>query len=81
MATLKWEIWESKPKLKRSEIDGHYFENLLIQEVKAYPKIDLEYEHSVILKQFAEPEEVFLHLKTLNPRKQNTFLFNKRLFY
>lgn len=81
MATLKWEIWESQPKLKRSEIDERYFENLLSQEVKEYPKIDLEYEHSVVLKQFTESEEAFLHLKALNPRKQNAFLFNKRLFY
>lgn len=48
MATLKWDIWESFPIEKRSERLKDEFELEMQKRVADYPKLNLEYEMSVV---------------------------------
>lgn len=50
MATLKWDIWEMLPRQSRTEFDGSEWEKERRHRLDAYPKVDCEYEKSVILK-------------------------------
>lgn len=47
--------------------------------LEEYPKLDVEYEKTRILKLYDSYEDVFSHLKELKPNKNNAFLFDKRL--
>ena len=50
MATLKWDIWESFPVEKRSERLKDEFELEMKKRVADYPKLNFEYEMSVVRK-------------------------------
>lgn len=50
MATLKWEIWEEFPITKRQEVDLIEWEREKVARIKAYPKLDYEYEMSCVRK-------------------------------
>lgn len=58
MATLKWEIWESLPIEKRSERLKDEFDLEMRKRVAEYPKLNLEYEMSVVRGKENMPEYV-----------------------
>lgn len=73
-STLKWEIWEQFPIMKRGAINVDW--NLEVRKrLAAYPKLDYEYETSVMRKPYTEPEEAFAFLHHLKP--ENAFLFSR----
>ena len=69
MASLCYEIYETEPMLRRSDLKGNEWDNYI-----AY--IDgLVYKP----KGLTTPQDAFAHLKSISPSPQNAFLFNKRL--
>lgn len=48
LATLKWEIWEMFPVEKRVNQLEKEFEEMIQKRIDEYPKLDVEYEKSVI---------------------------------
>lgn len=48
MATLKWNIWEMFPRVLRKEIGETEWEKEKEQRLAEYPKLDYEYEKSII---------------------------------
>lgn len=48
METLKWDIWEMFPVGKRSKQLKKEFEEMVQKRIEEYPKLDVEYEKSVI---------------------------------
>ena len=79
MATLRYELWEAQPITHRSDLDNDYFKSILQSDVDEYPKLDLEYETSVVRKEYGESAEAFEHLNAIKPNLQTAFLFDKRL--
>lgn len=68
MATLKWEIWESVPKLKRSEITTDYYEKFINDKIGEWPTLTLKDFTNAIYKEKNEvsEEEVFEPIKRLS---------------
>lgn len=50
MATLRWEIWEKFSIVCRKEVDMREWELEKVSRIKAYPKLDYEYEVSCMRK-------------------------------
>ncbi len=50
MASLRWDIWEIFPSLLRKELDDTEWEKEMYRRLAEYPKLDYEYERSVILE-------------------------------
>lgn len=50
MATLKWNIWEMFPAVSRKELEKTEWEQEKRRRLAEYPKLDYEYEASIILK-------------------------------
>ena len=50
MATLKWEIWETFPATKREDVELDEWDKEKDVRIKAYPKLDYEYEMSCVRK-------------------------------
>ena len=50
MATLKWEIWEQLPAVRREEVELDEWDKEKIERIEAYPKLDYEYEMSCVRK-------------------------------
>lgn len=66
MATLKWDIWERFPVEERKEQMKAEFEMMIKQRIAEYPKLDLEYEQSVIRGQENDPEYVWRYIARKN---------------
>lgn len=80
MATLKWEIWESQPQMKRHEVRGDEWECFIKARLKEWPlTLDGVWAAAFRPKGVISREEVFAHLKSLAPCPANAFLFDKRL--
>lgn len=81
LATLKWEIWETEPQLKRGNMSGNEWDEYVADRLAEWPYFDLEYIEGMIYKpkNITAPNEAFAHLNIICPTMQNTFLFNKRL--
>ncbi len=79
MAAMRYELWEMLPRLHRKEIETDYFDKILQHDVEEYPKLNLEYETSVVRKEYEESKNTFAHLGNIKPSLQSAFLFNKRL--
>ena len=60
LATLKWDIWELFPVAKRTEQMKEEFESMIQKRIDDYPKLNLEYEKSVIRKREDAPENVLI---------------------
>lgn len=83
MATLKWEIIEQLPMLKRSEISETAYDEF----VKSVITMNTEYTLTVEdiqaeayhPKGVTDPSEAFAHLDMMFPSWKNAFLFDKRL--
>lgn len=79
LATLKWEIWESKPMLLRRKVSKDYFEifiNTRLAEWHGFTYSD------VIARQFhpkgiISPDEASAYLSDLQPNRNNAFLFRQ----
>jgi len=48
-ATLRWYIWEQLPFVTRAEIDSEMWNREKKRRLQEYPKLDYEYEKSVVL--------------------------------
>lgn len=79
LATLRWEQIESHGIVKRTDEFVTEAKKQREQTLSDYPLYDEEYEQSLVFKSHENPEQVFAHIKKLEPRKENAFLFNKRL--
>ena len=79
MSTMRWEIWEEFNQTQRKHItENDYFEYSK-DRLDEYPKLDVEYEKTTILKLHDSYEDVFAHLNNIKPTLQNAFLFNENL--
>lgn len=75
-ATQKWLIWENFSDVGyKSEQEWSLAMKKRIDE---YPKLDIEYEMSVVRGVCDTSDFVFKHLTHLQPSMDNAFLFNKR---
>lgn len=81
LATLKWEIWESEPIIKRENIIGNEWDNYILDRFKEWPYFNDKYIERLIFKpkNVEEKDNVYGPVKKLTPNKNNAFLFNKRL--
>ena len=81
MATLKYDIWESEPRLKRNELVGDEWDRYIKDRLAEWPYFSLEYIDGMIYKpkNITTSEEAFKHLNTIRPTMQNAFLYNKRM--
>lgn len=77
MATLRWELWEQRPMVHRTELDMEKARAEMRFSIQEYPPIDWEYERSCIFRPNSEPQDVFAHLNGLNPSRENAFLIRK----
>ena len=79
MATMAWMQIENHSKniTKRSElnIDAEKIKNS--KSIDEFPKIDIDYETSVIYNPYPKCEEVYEPIKKLELSKRNAFLFSK----
>ena len=81
LSTLKWEIWETEPQLKRDEIIGDEWKKYVEDRFKEWPYFNEEYIKKLIYKpkNVITEEEVYGPIKKLTPNKNNAFLYNKRI--
>lgn len=77
MATDIWNDMLRFEQLKRTEIDVDYLREKMLSVIDEYPKLDFDYEQSVVFKPYPSPDEVYEPIKKLKLTKDNAFLFNK----
>lgn len=77
MATLRWEKIEKKPVCKRNGFDIDYERKQNKKSIEEFPKIDINYESSIIYRPNPSNDEVFAPIKKLMISKKNAFLFYK----
>lgn len=65
IASLRWDLMELDGIYKREEIDVNKERENRMNSVKEYPKLDYEYEKSVVFRTNATEEEVFEPIKKL----------------
>lgn len=83
LCTLSWEIMESVEPFQRSILTENYLDEF---QTEIISRCNYGYGFSLqdaISERFhdknvTEPDEAFLHLKDLHPRKENAFLFRQR---
>ncbi|MBE5886897.1 MAG: hypothetical protein E7284_10905 [Lachnospiraceae bacterium] len=80
MSTLKYEIWESEPRLKRKTLCGNEWEKYVEERFKEWPYFNQTYINELIFKpkNVVTPTEAFSYLNKLIPCKENAFLFRKK---
>lgn len=81
LATLKFEIWESEEQIKRREIIGDEWKRYVEKRFSEWTGFDEDYIEALIYrpKDVTSPYEAFSCFKNLIPKKENAFLFDKRL--
>lgn len=79
LATLKWEIFESRGNFKREDIKPNEWDEYQQERFKEWPYFSNEYINRLIYKPKNQTtnEEAFSHVKKLVPNKNNAFLFDK----
>lgn len=65
MATIRWEFFEKNKKVKRKDINVEEERAKIMHSIDEYPKLDFEYEKSVIFHSKPTNEEVFAPIKKL----------------
>lgn len=65
IATLRWYYFENQGIMKRKNIDSEKEKQKIMASIDEYPKLDYEYEKSVIFKSKPTNEEVFMPIKKL----------------
>ncbi len=80
LATLKYEIWETE-KHNRSSIKEDEWNQYVQERLAEWPGFSEEYIDSLIYrpKDVVTNDEAFVHLRKLQPKAANAFLWNKRL--
>ena len=78
LATLKWEIWESEPILKRDELQADMWDCYVGSRIAEW-NFTVEHIESLIYKpkNIYVYSEVFSHLKNIIPSHKTAFLFKK----
>jgi 1-acyl-sn-glycerol-3-phosphate acyltransferase len=66
IASMRYKFFERKGLFKRKDIDVEKEKEVFKKLVEAYPKLDYEYEKSVIYHRKPTEEEVFAPIKKLN---------------
>ena len=81
LATLKWEIWEREGLVKRSHFADNYRELFIKEfEERIFPYDTLEsVERTRYHCAIPLAEEVFTPIRVLEPKRENAFLFDKRI--
>ena len=74
-ATLKWQIWEKYPDTGYNSLEE--WENEVKKRVGKTPQSQLDYERSVVRKEF-QPFEKLIDINKITPTRANAFLFSKR---
>lgn len=88
MATLRYEIWETKDierKQKPGYLTGKEYTDLARKEFEEYkkelreeyPTFDEQEEAKMIYRPYTTQEEAFKHLEKIKPTTKNGFLFSK----
>ena len=65
MASLRWKFFEMKDQVERKNINLEEERNKILHSVDEYPKLDYEYEKSVVFHSNPTNEEVFAPIKRL----------------
>lgn len=80
MATLKWEIWETEPQLKRNKLKGKEWDNYVETRLSEW-KFTLNHIEELTYKPkyIFQAKDVFAHLTRITPSHKTAFLFNKKL--
>lgn len=78
LATLKWEIWETEPQLKRDELQSNMWDNYVNSRISEW-NFTVEHIENLIFKpkDVCVYTEVFAHIKNLIPSRKTAFLFNQ----
>ncbi len=78
MATLKWEIWETEPQLRRNELDGNEWDKYVETRLSEW-KFTFDHIEDLIYKpkNVYNNQEAFGHLKMITPSTKTAFLYNK----
>lgn len=79
LATMRWNFWEKYSKKSYDDIAEEDYLEYTKYRLYEYPKLDVEFERTTILKRYNSWEEVFEHLNSLTPTIKNAFLFDKNL--
>lgn len=79
LSTMRWKFWDEHSKKLYTEITYEDFYEYTQYRLDEYPKLNVNFEETTILKKFQDFEEVFEHLNYIKPTNKNAFLFNKRL--
>lgn len=79
LATMRWNFWEKYSKKSYEDITKEDYLEYTQYRLDEYPKLDVEFERTTILKKYDCCDEVFEHLNVVEPTMRNAFLFNKRL--
>ena len=83
MATLKWEIMEQLPGLKRSELPDTAYDDYIRHAITMNTEYTLTVEdiqaEAFHPKGITDPAEAFAHLDRIVPSGENAFLFDRRL--
>ena len=66
MATLRWDLFETRQTVERKNIDIEKERENIMHSVEEYPKLDYEYEKSVVFHSMPTPDEVFEPIRNLN---------------
>ncbi|MBQ6488205.1 MAG: 1-acyl-sn-glycerol-3-phosphate acyltransferase [Solobacterium sp.] len=83
IASLKWEIIEQLPPLKRSEIPDTAYDDFIESIITMNTEYTVTAEdirsEEFHPKGITDPSDAFAYLDSLIPSEQNAFLYNKRL--
>lgn len=77
MATLRYDSLTKYDTVKRRDVDAETLKLENRQSIQEFPKIDINYEESIIYSPNPSNEEVFEPIKKLKLTKNNAFLFYK----
>lgn len=77
MATMRWEMMEKYPVIRRCDADLERLRTEIFQALDEYPPLDWAYESSCIYNYPAE--DVFAPIQQLTPCRKNAFLYSKQL--
>lgn len=77
MASLRWSFIDESILHKREDLDIDALRKGIHDEIYEYPKLDYEYEKSVVYNPVPPAEEVFAPIKKLGIRKNTAFMYGK----
>jgi len=77
MATLRWSFIDETKVYKRAELDVDALRREKEEVYYEYPKLDIEYEKSVIYYPKPPAEQVYAPIKKLGVRKDTAFMYGK----